>query len=136
MKTLILMLVLALIVGCVPAKVATPVVPNGPDGECVNITLPCACGTVTVYVIGSCPCFDPDLNAPLAKALEKVRALTMFPISDKKIVGKYENILLDCGCTLKVYVPKSCGCLAKKYPQLEAALGEVYAIAMKSKAKD
>ena len=103
------------------------------DGQYVTATLPCKCGDFLVYIPSSCPCFDKENYPDLAAALNNVYTWkkTHNNSGGKKVVGKYELLTLQCGCTLQVYIPGSSGCLGRLYPDLEKYLKEVYNIAKK-----
>lgn len=104
------------------------------DGDYVKLQLPCKCGAVWVYVPASCPCFDADSYPDLDKALKAVYAMALDMskgVKQDKAVGKYEVWTLKCGCSLRVYIPGTCGCLEKKYPKLLEVLKQVHAVASK-----
>ena len=108
------------------------------DGDYYTLQLPCKCGAVYIYYPGSCGCFDKENYPDLDKALRKLYKMAYDMgkgKQSKKMLGKYENATLECGCTLKVYKPDSCGCLSKKYPDLAKQLEVVYNVAQKHKEK-
>ena len=140
-----------ILIGCNSTKQAEPVKPNTTivqkvqqvempfkgDGIYHNFMLPCKCGGLIVYEPGSCPCFTKEFYPELEPVLKQT--YTWFEGKEtpaEKYLGKYESITLECGCVLCVYVPGSCSCLEKKYPDLAKTLKEVYDLALKNKSKD
>lgn len=106
------------------------------DGTYHNFMLPCKCGGLIVYEPDSCPCFTAQYYPDLVDALNKTYAwFKDKEVPAPKYMGKYESLTLECGCVLCVYVPDSCGCLEKKYPDLGLLLKDVYRLAVKYKEK-
>ena len=101
------------------------------DGDYVSFTLPCKCGDFLVYVPQSCPCFDKGQYPDLAPAVEAVHAWAKRHCTNgnRKLVGEYKLLTLECGCVLQVYVPESSGCLEKQSPDLAKLLKNVYNLA-------
>lgn len=129
MKNFVFILLFSLLIGC--AHQTTP--PLDADGEYTNLTLPCKCGDVSIYIPQSCACFDKEQSPEIASALEKVYAWTQSHKngSGKKLIGKYIVLKLTCGCLLKVYIPDSSGCLEIQSPDLANLLKVVYDTAKK-----
>lgn len=108
------------------------------SGKYDILMMPCNCGGIYVYEPDSCECFTSQYYPDLVKALNKTHAwfkTKMNLAKSPKYMGKYENVTLDCGCTLCVYIPDSCKCLEVRYPDLGKLLKEVYQLAQKDKEK-
>lgn len=110
-----------------------------PDGDYPTLMLPCKCGGLTVYKPGSCGCFDPENYPELSKRLAAVYGWAQKNSEgavSTKPVGKYEVLTLECGCSLKLYRPGSCGCVAKRYPDLEKLLTDLWQEAKRNQPQD
>lgn len=122
------------VVGCSHPKIEVmPVQVAQADGDYVQSTLPCKCGDICLYVPNSCPCFDREHYPDLAPAIENVYAWAQTHNKGvgKKVVGKYEVMTLECGCSLKLFIPESSGCLSIQSPDLESLLTVLYNTAKK-----
>ena len=113
---------------------------SAPDGTYYVVELPCKCGGIEAYYPDSCPCFAPAMYPDLAKELDATYRLleSKAPKPAKggiKAVGRYEDMPLECGCKLRLYVPGSSGCVGKLYPAIESQLKRLYETASKHKGK-
>ena len=97
-----------------------------------NITLNCGCTLRVRSALGCTEANFPELCVALRTVYDEAKkhADSMVAINDWEPSGDYEMVQLtceSCTCMLVVYVPDSCPCFeAKYYPELAAALNEVY----------
>jgi hypothetical protein len=130
-------LALVLMCGCdTQDKSNTTILEGGNATEQVayyeNITLMCGCTLRVRSALGCTEANFPELCAALGKVYSEAKkhADTMVAVDALEPDGEYEPVTLvcdDCSCALIVYVPDSCLCFdAKYYPELAAALEEVY----------
>ena len=101
----------------------------------INVTLPCQCGDLQVYVPNTCNQLTKENYQVLVPALDGVYEWMRLHCrgSGKPVVGTYETAILD-GCMLKVYEPGSAAQIGM-YPDLATLLQSVYDAAKDTKGK-
>ena len=131
-------LILALLVGCMnPTPVEPPVEPVPVATNYVKVTLTCGC---TLRLRNNTDCCTKAYPA-LGKAMASVKQWALHyrdinePVNDdagRDVSGDYVTMPLKCGCPVVVYKPDSCPCFDREhYPELVAALDQVYILAKK-----